>query len=62
MVGGQDKAYSIVGVEEGKVLIVDPHYIGEDKREKIKDKGCYWKSSDMFKKEYFYNFCLPLRK
>ena len=50
MVGGSDKAYTIVSIDENKVLIVDPHYIGEDKREKIKDKGCYWKNIDMFKK------------
>ena len=70
MVGGGVYAYTILGVDYDKVkgeckfLIMDPHYVGEEDDKNIKNiinKGwCYWKNVDIFKKENFYNLCLPL--
>ncbi len=67
MVGGGVYAYTILGVDYDKVkgeckfLILDPHYVGEDDIKTIINKGwCNWKSIDIFKKENFYNLCLPL--
>ena len=67
MVGGGVYAYTILGVDYDKVkgeckfLILDPHYVGEDDIKTIINKGwCNWKSVDIFKKENFYNLCLPL--
>ena len=66
MVGGGVYAYTILGVDYNKVkgsckfLIMDPHYVGEEKIEAIVGKGwCNWKSVDLFKKENFYNLCMP---
>ena len=67
MVGGGVYAYTILGVDYDKVkgeckfLILDPHYVGGDDIKTIINKGwCNWKSVDIFKKENFYNLCLPL--
>ena len=67
MVGGGVYAYTILGIDYDKVkgsckfLILDPHYIGEDDTKNIINKGwCNWKTIDIFKKENFYNLCLPL--
>ena len=67
MVGGGIYAYTILGVDYDKVkgsckfLILDPHYIGQDDSKIIINKGwCNWKTIDIFKKENFYNLCLPL--
>jgi len=67
MVGGGVFAYTILGVDYDKVkgeckfLILDPHYSGEDEIKTIINKGyCNWKTIEIFKKENFYNLCLPL--
>ena len=67
MVGGGVYAYTILGVDYDKVkgeckfLILDPHFVGEDDVKNIINKGwCNWKGADIFKKENFYNLCLPL--
>jgi hypothetical protein len=67
MVGGGVFAYTILGVDYDKVkgeckfLILDPHYTGEDEVKTIINKGwCNWKTIEIFKKENFYNLCLPL--
>ena len=67
MIGGGVSAYTILGIyydqekDEYKYLILDPHYIGEDKVKTIINNGwCNWKTSEIFKKENFYNLCLPL--
>ena len=67
MVGGGVYAYTILGVDYDKVkgeckfLILDPHYTGEDDIKTIINKGwCNWKTIEIFKKENFYNLCLPL--
>jgi len=67
-------AYTLLGIEiEGeqsqiidgnkiKWLILDPHYTGVDDLQAIQSKGvCTWKTSQLFKKDSFYNLCLPLR-
>ena len=67
MVGGGVYAYTILGVDYDKVkgdckfLILDPHFSGEDDIKTIINKGwCSWKTIEIFKKENFYNLCLPL--
>ena len=67
MIGGGVFAYTILGVDYDIVkgdcmfLILDPHYSGEDDVKTITSKGfCNWKSIDLFKKESFYNMCLPM--
>ena len=67
MVGGGVYAYTILGVDYNKVkgdckfLILDPHFVGEDNLNTIINKGwCNWKTIEIFKKENFYNLCLPL--
>ena len=69
MIGGGVYAYTILGVDYDKVkgeckfLILDPHFVGEDDIKNIINKGwCNWKTIDIFKKENFYNLCLPLAK
>ena len=66
MIGGGVYAYTILGVDydrikgDCKFLILDPHYSGEDDLKTIINKGfCAWKGIDLFKKEEFYNMCLP---
>ena len=67
MVGGGVYAYTILGIDYDKVkgdckfLILDPHFSGEDDIKTIINKGwCSWKTIEIFKKENFYNLCLPL--
>ena len=67
MIGGGVFAYTILGIDYDVVkgdcmlLILDPHYSGDDDVKHIISKGwCDWKSLDLFKKDSFYNMCLPL--
>ena len=67
MYGGGQYAYTILGINyswklnECQFLILDPHYILEDKPKSIVEKeGVSWKDkSKLFKKGVYYNFCLP---
>ncbi|GAM24732.1 hypothetical protein SAMD00019534_079070 [Acytostelium subglobosum LB1] len=67
MIGGGVLAYTLLGVDfnpetgDSRYLILDPHYTGDATDVKtIKEKGwCGWKSADLFRKDAFYNFCLP---
>lgn len=66
MIGGGVYAYTILGVEYDRVngksmfLILDPHYSGTEDIKTIISKGwCQWKDASLFKKESFYNLCLP---
>ena len=68
MIGGGVLAYTLLGVDYDEVsgdtrfLILDPHYTGTDIVKSILDKGfCAWKTVDLFKKDAFYNLCLPQR-
>lgn len=67
MVGGGVLAYTIVGVafDEDlgtcRFLILDPHYCGEEREEVVRKKGWVgWKGAGIFKKNCFYNLCLPI--
>jgi hypothetical protein len=61
LIGGNVKAYTLLGVRNGEYLILDPHYIGEESIKRVISKGyCSWKKEDLFKDDSFYNFCLPL--
>lgn len=66
--GGGVLAYTLLGIDfnektgDIRFLILDPHYTGSENLKTIKEKGwCGWKGVDLFKKEYFYNLCLPQR-
>ncbi|KYM97653.1 PREDICTED: ufm1-specific protease 2 [Cyphomyrmex costatus] len=68
MIGGGVLAHTILGVsydehsEEGKFLILDPHYTGGEHLPTIVNKGwCGWKTKNFWKKNTFYNMCLPQR-
>ncbi|KAL0125090.1 hypothetical protein PUN28_004320 [Cardiocondyla obscurior] len=68
MIGGGVLAHTILGVGydensgEGKFLILDPHYTGAELLPVIIDKGwCGWKTKNFWKKDAFYNMCLPQR-
>ncbi|KAL6257137.1 hypothetical protein P5V15_012069 [Pogonomyrmex californicus] len=68
MIGGGVLAHTILGISydkdsgEGKFLILDPHYTGADHLPTIINKGwCGWKTKDFWKKDAFYNMCLPQR-
>ncbi|XP_012528343.2 ufm1-specific protease 2 [Monomorium pharaonis] len=68
MIGGGVLAHTILGVSydensgEGKFLILDPHYTGTEHLPTIINKGwCGWKAKDFWKKDAFYNMCLPQR-
>ncbi|XP_025152563.1 ufm1-specific protease 2 isoform X2 [Harpegnathos saltator] len=68
MIGGGVLAHTILGVSydedsgEGKFLILDPHYTGAEHLPTILNKGwCGWKTKDFWKKDAFYNMCLPQR-
>ncbi|XP_011702263.1 PREDICTED: ufm1-specific protease 2 [Wasmannia auropunctata] len=68
MIGGGVLAHTILGVSydeysgEGKFLILDPHYTGADHLPTVINKGwCGWKTKDFWKKDAFYNMCLPQR-
>ena len=67
MIGGGVLAWTLLGIayneNETKYLILDPHYVGEDKRKVIqKKKWIGWQPPTVFKKDTFYNFCCPLVK
>ena len=68
MVGGGVLAYTIIGIDwnketkEVEFLILDPHYTGLDNPQTIKSGGwCAWKKPSLFKKEHFYNLCMPIK-
>lgn len=68
MIGGGVLAYTLLGVDYDEVsgatrfLILDPHYTGADTLKSVLDKGfCAWKTVELFKKDAFYNLCLPQR-
>ncbi|EFN67439.1 Probable Ufm1-specific protease 2 [Camponotus floridanus] len=68
MIGGGVLAHTILGVSydessgEGKFLILDPHYTGTEHLPTIINKGwCGWKTRDFWRKDAFYNMCLPQR-
>lgn len=67
--GGGVLAHTILGVDINdetdavKFLVLDPHYTGADQLSQIQNKGWVgWKSADFWKKDTFYNLCLPYRK
>ena len=62
-------AHTILGVEvndesdEVRFLVLDPHFTGPDQLNVIQNKGWVgWKNADFWKKDTFYNLCLPYRK
>eukprot|EP01132_Coremiostelium_polycephalum_P003161 gene3161-3959_t len=67
MIGGGVLAYTLLGVDfnestgDARYLILDPHYTGAfDNLKLIKEKGwCGWKGPELFRKDAFYNFCMP---
>ncbi|KAF2072674.1 hypothetical protein CYY_006008 [Polysphondylium violaceum] len=67
MIGGGVLAYTLLGIDfnestgETRYLILDPHYTGAtDNIKLIKEKGwCGWKPASLFRKDAFYNFCMP---
>ncbi|XP_015126287.1 ufm1-specific protease 2 [Diachasma alloeum] len=68
MIGGGVLAHTILGVahneetDEMKFLILDPHYTGSEDIKTIVSKGwCGWKGLNFWKKDAFYNMCLPQR-
>ncbi|XP_076231089.1 UFM1 specific peptidase 2 isoform X2 [Calliopsis andreniformis] len=68
MIGGGVLAHTILGVSynentgDVKFLILDPHYTGPEHLPTIINKGwCGWKTKDFWKKDAFYNMCLPQR-
>jgi len=68
MIGGGVLAYTLLGVDFNedtgaiKFLILDPHYTGVDVVKAItKDKWCGWKDASLFRKDSFYNLCMPQR-
>ena len=68
MIGGGVLAYTLLGVDLNertgavKFLILDPHYTGSENLKTIQDKGWVgWKGPELFRKDAFYNLCLPLR-
>ena len=68
MIGGGVLAHTILGVSydeisgDVKFLILDPHYTGSEHLPTIINKGwCGWKTKDFWKKDAFYNMCLPQR-
>ncbi|KAJ8675222.1 hypothetical protein QAD02_011008 [Eretmocerus hayati] len=68
MIGGGVLAHTILGVsydefyEDVRFLILDPHYTGSEDLKTIVNKGwCGWKKKDFWRKDAFYNMCLPQR-
>ncbi len=62
-------AHTILGVDIDdesdavKFLVLDPHYTGTDNITSVQNKGGIgWKTADFWKKDAFYNLCLPYRK
>lgn len=69
MIGGGVLAHTILGVEindetdDIRYLVLDPHYTGADQLMQVQNKGSVgWKTADFWKKDSFYNLCLPFRK
>ena len=72
MIGGDVKAYTILGIDANpdnendvKYLILDPHYTGKDSevKEIIKKGWCGWKDPiKTFQNGCFYNLCMPLKR
>ncbi|CAH1716986.1 unnamed protein product [Aphis gossypii] len=66
MIGGGVLAHTILGVDINeeldavKFLVLDPHYTGSDSLKSIHGKGVCWKDASFWKKDTFYNLCLPL--
>uniref|UniRef100_A0A2S2NF88 Ufm1-specific protease 2 n=1 Tax=Schizaphis graminum TaxID=13262 RepID=A0A2S2NF88_SCHGA len=66
MIGGGVLAHTILGVDINeelgavKFLVLDPHYTGSDSIKSIQGKGVCWKEASFWKKDTFYNLCLPL--
>lgn len=61
-------AHTIIGVsydefyDDVRFLILDPHYTGLEQLNTVVNKGwCGWKKKDFWKKDAFYNMCLPQR-
>jgi hypothetical protein len=61
-------AYTLLGIDYNETsgdirfLILDPHYTGSEDLRMIKERGwCGWKTADLFRKDSFYNLCLPKR-
>lgn len=68
MVGGGVLAWTILGIARNertgkcKFLILDPHYEGKDDLKIVQAKGWVgWKGVNVFRKNTFYNLCLPQR-
>ncbi|XP_044580582.1 ufm1-specific protease 2-like [Cotesia glomerata] len=68
MIGGGVLAHTILGViyDESKQLpywlILDPHYEGKENLSTVLEKGyCGWKGKEFWRKDAFYNMCLPQR-
>lgn len=68
MIGGGVLAHTILGVSSDgtsgdvRFLILDPHYTGPEHLNTIVNKGwCGWKTKEFWKKDAFYNMCLPQR-
>ncbi|KAK7086197.1 Ufm1-specific protease 2 [Halocaridina rubra] len=68
MIGGGVLAHTIIGVDwnpdtgDISYLILDPHYTGAEEISTIQNKGwCGWKGQDFWKKDAYYNLCLPQR-
>lgn len=65
--GGGVLAHTILGVDineelgTAKFLVLDPHYTGSDNLKSIHGKGVCWKDASFWKKDAFYNLCLPLK-
>ncbi|XP_058810723.1 ufm1-specific protease 2 isoform X2 [Phymastichus coffea] len=68
MIGGGVLAHTILGISNDKetrevrFLILDPHYTGPEEINIILNRGwCSWKKKDFWRKDAFYNMCLPQR-
>lgn len=73
MVGGSTLAYTIIGVALNQrnpslpdgtpnmqFLILDPHYNGKENIDTVISRGwCKWQPPSLFRKDAFYNLCLP---
>lgn len=66
VLGGGVLAHTILGIDVNeelgtvKYLVLDPHYTGADNIKSIHGKGVFWKDASFWKKDSFYNICLPL--
>lgn len=66
VLGGGVLAHTIIGIDVNeelgtvKFLVLDPHYTGADNVKSIHGKGVCWKDASFWKKDAFYNLCLPL--